>query len=299
MAVDNVLSFFVSSPNTSPSLVEMPRFSLNAEDGDRYMKMINEALLSTGLGTFSLSSSIGDSVKIHEAANPCGAESLPPGIIEPYSDFYLHGLQGNPSKDLVEKPKYLLALAVGYPQKDMVNSIVSKFAENFSVILFHYDEKGSEWDQFEWSRRAIHISVKKQTKFTKCHFYKWYAKHFLHPNIVAPYDYIFLWDEDLGVKHFLQGAVEAFSSRNNSVLVIMVTNPGTEVWRMYHHQRMWKLILKGPGVPGSTGAKLHNSTGIMTSWLSWNSWKYLNSRVDKSSEKGFTVATSDEFKKRM
>lgn len=38
---------------------------------------------------------------------------------------------------------------------------------------------------------------------------------------------------------YLSGAVEAFSSRNNSVLVIMVTNPGTEVWRMYHHQRMW------------------------------------------------------------
>ncbi|PWA66752.1 hypothetical protein CTI12_AA322950 [Artemisia annua] len=25
---------------------------------------------------------------------------------------------------------------------------------------------------------------------------------FLHPNIIAPYDYIFIWDEDLGVEHF-------------------------------------------------------------------------------------------------
>ncbi|RVW86652.1 hypothetical protein CK203_039816 [Vitis vinifera] len=32
--------------------------------------------------------------------------------------------------------------------------------------------------------------------------FMWYAKRFLHPDIVAPYDYIFIWDEDLGVEHF-------------------------------------------------------------------------------------------------
>lgn len=31
---------------------------------------------------------------------------------------------------------------------------------------------------------------------------RWYAKRFLHPDIVAPYKYIFIWDEDLGVEHF-------------------------------------------------------------------------------------------------
>ena len=31
---------------------------------------------------------------------------------------------------------------------------------------------------------------------------RWYAKRFLHPDIVASYDYIFIWDEDLGVEHF-------------------------------------------------------------------------------------------------
>ncbi|MCI22058.1 hypothetical protein A2U01_0043233, partial [Trifolium medium] len=30
----------------------------------------------------------------------------------------------------------------------------------------------------------------------------WYAKRFLHPDIVASYEYIFMWDEDLGVDHF-------------------------------------------------------------------------------------------------
>lgn len=31
---------------------------------------------------------------------------------------------------------------------------------------------------------------------------RWYAKRFLHPDVVAAYDYIFIWDEDLGVEHF-------------------------------------------------------------------------------------------------
>ncbi|KAL0377379.1 UNVERIFIED_CONTAM: hypothetical protein Sradi_3043400 [Sesamum radiatum] len=44
-------------------------------------------------------------------------------------------------------------------------------------------------------QNAIHVSVRKQTKW-------WYAKRFLHPDIVAPYDYIFIWDEDLGVENF-------------------------------------------------------------------------------------------------
>jgi hypothetical protein len=32
--------------------------------------------------------------------------------------------------------------------------------------------------------------------------FRWYAKRFLHPDIVAAYEYIFIWDEDLGVDHF-------------------------------------------------------------------------------------------------
>jgi hypothetical protein len=31
---------------------------------------------------------------------------------------------------------------------------------------------------------------------------RWYAKRFMHPSIVAPYEYVFLWDEDLDVTFF-------------------------------------------------------------------------------------------------
>ncbi|GAU34275.1 hypothetical protein TSUD_321210 [Trifolium subterraneum] len=136
-----------------------------------------------------------DTSKIWVPSNPKGAESLPPGIVEAESDFYLRRLWGKPSEDLTLKPKYLVTFTVGYDMKKNIDAAVKKFSENFTILLFHYDGRTNEWDEFEWSKKAIHVSARKQTKW-------WYAKRFLHPDIVAPYDYIFIWDEDLGVEHF-------------------------------------------------------------------------------------------------
>ncbi|XP_073048910.1 uncharacterized protein [Primulina eburnea] len=136
-----------------------------------------------------------DLSKIWVPSNPKGAERLPPAIVASESDLYLRRLWGLPSEDLAIEPKYLVAFTVGYNQKNNIDAAVKKFSENFTVLLFHYDGRTSEWDEFEWSKRAIHVSAIKQTKW-------WYAKRFLHPDIVAPYDYIFIWDEDLGVENF-------------------------------------------------------------------------------------------------
>ncbi|XVF60198.1 hypothetical protein PTKIN_Ptkin08bG0025200 [Pterospermum kingtungense] len=133
--------------------------------------------------------------KIWIPTNPRGAERLPPGIVASESDLYLRRLWGQPSEDLTIKPKYLVTFTVGYNQKNNIDAAVKKFSENFTIVLFHYDGLTTEWEEFEWSKRVIHVSARKQTKW-------WYAKRFLHPDIVAPYEYIFMWDEDLGVEHF-------------------------------------------------------------------------------------------------
>ncbi|PKI37767.1 hypothetical protein CRG98_041848 [Punica granatum] len=93
----------------------------------------------------------------------------------------------------------LLAMTAGIEQKDNVNKIVMKFMlNNFTVMIFHYDGVVDEWNKFEWSSRAIHVSAVSQTKW-------WFAKRFLHPDIVSEYEYIFLWDEDLEVDNFDPG----------------------------------------------------------------------------------------------
>ena len=90
---------------------------------------------------------------------------------------------------------------------------------NFVVMLFHYDGNVDDWSDFKWSTRVLHVVAAHQTKwyvheidsttsFLEKHcfphniFFRWFAKRFLHPDIVSQYSYIFLWDEDLGVENF-------------------------------------------------------------------------------------------------
>ncbi|KAI3452490.1 hypothetical protein Pfo_009154 [Paulownia fortunei] len=164
---------------------------------DKYSGLSTQALLnvwSSLKGRRGISRKF-NNTKIWVPTNPRGTERLPPGVIVAESDLYTRRLWGLPGEDLIIKPRYLITFTVGYDQKNNIDAAVKKLTENFTILLFHYDGRTSEWDEFEWSKRAIHVSVRKQTKW-------WYAKRFLHPDIVAPYDYIFIWDEDLGVDNF-------------------------------------------------------------------------------------------------
>ncbi|KAB2085047.1 hypothetical protein E1A91_A05G386100v1 [Gossypium mustelinum] len=201
-----IFGFFlgVSFPTVSLTKMHLPSSLFPSIDltyiEDKYSGLSTQALFNA-LNTIkankvdSMSSSGYTETKIWIPTNPRGAERLPPGIVAPESDLFLRRLWGLPSEDLTIKPKYLVTFTVGYNQKNNIDAAVKKFSENFTILLFHYDGLTSEWDEFEWSKRAIHVSVQKQAKW-------WYAKRFLHPDIVAPYEYIFMWDEDLGVENF-------------------------------------------------------------------------------------------------
>uniref|UniRef100_A0A2P2L4J4 Lysine ketoglutarate reductase trans-splicing related 1 n=2 Tax=Rhizophora mucronata TaxID=61149 RepID=A0A2P2L4J4_RHIMU len=201
-----IFGFFlgISFPTLSLSRMNLPSSLFPSIDltyiEDKYSGLSTRALynawssLKGNRGGFTRLHSYNDT-KIWVPTNPRGAERLPPGIVASESDLYLRRLWGLPSEDLAIQSKYLVTFTVGYGQKANIDAAVKKFSENFTIMLFHYDGQTSEWDEFEWSKRAIHASVHKQTKW-------WYAKRFLHPDIIAPYDYIFMWDEDLGVEHF-------------------------------------------------------------------------------------------------
>lgn len=127
---------------------------------------------------------------------PTLVDKLPQTFIHRTTDYHFHRLVGTPKNDVKRAPKNLLALAVGIKQNVSVNAIIEKFPkEHFQIILFHYDNVVDEWGQFEWNDRVIHVQSTGQSKW-------WFAKRFLHPDVVAPYEYIFVWDEDLGVENF-------------------------------------------------------------------------------------------------
>ncbi|CAA7405705.1 unnamed protein product [Spirodela intermedia] len=147
------------------------------------------------------------SMESHSASTKI--DYLPRGIVQASSDMELKPLwptkrptlkdddEGDDGRGL--GPRNLLAMSAGLEQRGSVDLIVRKFLpENFTVILFHYDGNVDAWRDLHWSTSAIHVSALNQTKW-------WFAKRFLHPDVVSIYDYIFLWDEDLGVENFHPG----------------------------------------------------------------------------------------------
>ncbi|CAN1346073.1 hypothetical protein LINPERPRIM_LOCUS40624 [Linum perenne] len=152
------------------------------------------------LRSWGLPVEVQKSVLCENEGKPHGSETLPKGIISATSDLEMRSLWGNTDKDYKSNTaKNLLAMAVGIKQIKSVDQIVQKFPSGeFVVMLFHYDGNVDEWKGLDWSNRAIHISAINQTKW-------WFAKRFLHPDIISEYAYIFLWDEDLGVDNFDAG----------------------------------------------------------------------------------------------
>ncbi|GJM97359.1 hypothetical protein PR202_ga14280 [Eleusine coracana subsp. coracana] len=147
-----------------------------------------------------------------------GTRGLPRGILQPHSDMDLRPLYSDAATHnhnreapcfllpLHSPPLYaqnknydrtaLLAMAVGISQIKNVDTMARKFLnENYAVMLFHYDGNVDGWHHLEWSHKAIHILAHNQTKW-------WFAKRFLHPDVMSIYDFIFLWDEDLGLDNF-------------------------------------------------------------------------------------------------
>ncbi|KAL6011307.1 hypothetical protein ACLOJK_001752 [Asimina triloba] len=113
------------------------------------------------------------SSRCKEQCRPHGSDPLPKGIISAASNLEMRPLWGFPKKKKNGRAaKSLLAMAVGVRQKETVNKIVKKVGHMKMIHTFSL---------------------------------QWFAKRFLHPDIVAEYDYIFLWDEDLGVDNFRPG----------------------------------------------------------------------------------------------
>ncbi|XP_022771575.1 uncharacterized protein LOC111314455 [Durio zibethinus] len=205
-----------------------------------------------------------------------GSEALPRGIISKTSDLEMRPLWGLQNKNKPKLSMNLLAIAVGIKQKESVNKIVKKFPESdFVVMLFHYDGIVDQWKDLEWNDRVIHVSAVNQTKW-------WFAKRFLHPDIISEYSYIFLWDEDLEVDHF--SAKRYLSIIKKEGLEISQPALDPEKSELHHpitgrdkkstvHRRTYKVIGKTRCNETSTGPPCTGFVEMMAPVFSIASWR--------------------------
>ncbi|KAI3985850.1 hypothetical protein MKX01_026636 [Papaver californicum] len=103
-------------------------------------------------------------------------------------------LWGDPNEDLPTKPRYLVTFTVGIGQTKNIGAAVKKIL-NISFSFCGCSLRTLQFCFFIMMARLVNeTNLGGQSV--------WYAKRFPHPDILASYDYIFIWDEDLGVEHF-------------------------------------------------------------------------------------------------
>ncbi|XP_077250300.1 uncharacterized protein LOC143889822 [Tasmannia lanceolata] len=194
-----------------------------------------------------------------DQCKPHGSEALPKGIISGTSNLELRPLWGSPK---IKESKSLLAMAVGIKQKKVVDQIVKKFSSgNFTVMLFHYDGAVDKWRDLEWSGSALHVSAISQTKW-------WFAKRFLHPDIVAEYNYIFLWDEDLGVENFHPGRYLAIVEEEGLEISQPALDPKSHVNHQITARQAWSRVHRRIYKFKGSGGCYENSTDPpCTGWV--------------------------------
>jgi hypothetical protein len=82
-----------------------------------------------------------------------------------------------------------MVIIAGESGKTYVDEMIKQFGvDKHRFMLFHYDE--SDWSKFPWYNKVISIRFPGQMKW-------WYVKRFVVPEVVAPYEYIGFWDEDV------------------------------------------------------------------------------------------------------
>ncbi|KAG0461130.1 hypothetical protein HPP92_021427 [Vanilla planifolia] len=167
---------------------------------------------------------------------PSGTETLPKGILSRTSNLEMWPWTSHATPIETGKPlNGLVAIAVGIKQKNVVDEMVKKFIlSNFTVMLFHYDGTVDEWRDFQWSNNVLHVSAINQTKW-------WFAKRFLHPDVVAEYNYIFLWDEDLGVENFHPGRYVSIIEKER----LEISQPALDATKCQVHYQITARLRKG------------------------------------------------------
>jgi len=113
-------------------------------------------------------------------------------------------------------------------------------------MLFHYDGAVEQWGDLEWSRRAVHVAAPGQTKW-------WFAKRFLHPDVVAEYDYVSVWDEDVEVDAFDPARYLAAVRREG----LEVSQPALDRRSEIHHAITTRA--RGPGPPGGVHGRVQDA----------------------------------------
>jgi hypothetical protein len=147
----------------------------------------------------------------------------------------------------------LLAIATSAIHKENVARIVERFGPAFEKWLFVWDGSTFEETQFA-DCRVIH-----RDRFKKCHF----ALELLTPDAAAPYDYVFLWDDDVDVDQFYPELFLEIMRRNELEMAQPALAPGSHVSH--------RITLQHPGIGRFTDfVEVMAPVWTRAAWKKWH-----------------------------
>jgi hypothetical protein len=115
-----------------------------------------------------------------------GLQTVPPQLAASNADLHMHRLTGDPRNDPPRTQHSVFAIAAGSKHAERVNRTISRLPlSDFQPIVLVYDGFPQQFHRFHWSSSAIIISAPSQTKW-------WFARRFLHPEVVKPYDFVWV-----------------------------------------------------------------------------------------------------------
>jgi hypothetical protein len=116
------------------------------------------------------------------------------GNLEPISNHV------SPRVPPLPKMSGILAIPVGGKSKAAILPVLNHFYHaGCKIILFHYDD--SVWTDVPHYAEYVTVRALGQTKF-------WFAKRFLVPELLSNYEYLFLWDDDVGMDKMMWDPVQ-------------------------------------------------------------------------------------------
>ncbi len=173
--------------------------------------------------------------------------------------------------------RMLYVSPVGAPAKDLLPEVLAAFRNaGADCLLLQYDQ--------------AELPVPEGVQLIQDRGYKWQlALRHLHPDVVAEYDYLFFWDDDIGVNGFDPGRFVRIMQANR----LEMAQPAIEsphglshaITRRRHCPTPWRSVTGEPIHP--VAGRITNFVEIMVPVFTREAWREFYGYLDPDNRSGW------------
>jgi len=194
------------------------------------------------------------------------------------------------TREVKDHYKILFASPVGVNAKSLLPHVIQSFrSAGVDILLMQYDDAELELEDVLFSDDCEHNNQTSQIKLIKSKGYKWQlAMKHVSPELVAKYDYIFLWDDDLELPDFdAQRFVTIMAKNHLSMAQPSITSPHGIAHHITKMQAHTTLLREENGSAYMVVGRLTNFVEVMAPVFSREGWQEFFSYITAENNSGY------------